>query len=348
MIEYKRIFILGAGFSKAFSIRMPQIADLTEELLSIDPKKNDNLYVDLRGFADQFPSFKQKGEERIKTIENIATVIFSKKIFTDFYEREYYNRLHYQMLRFVYEKTHKYNVDEDKIDVLSRFLKYCQEEHSKGITEFKINLIITFNYDLLIERCIREKLYREIHIDYGLPLQKYSTLKIKPSPFHTRPLQYLKLHGSFNWFLAKGADDCNIDSIYQLDEKDEYDEEDENLFIHEEDVPVFIPMAHAKESFLCGTLYNTLWTKISKYIDKSEGIIFIGYGFPETDVNNLCFFYDYKEKIREIVVWYENDNDPNLKRLRSIFGNEKVLNFDGAEYILNGLKNGFPLKTSRE
>ena len=32
-------------------------------------------------------------------------------------------------------------------------------------------------------------------------------------------------------------------------------------FIHNSDVPVFMPMAHAKEKFLTGSLFNTIWSK---------------------------------------------------------------------------------------
>jgi hypothetical protein len=148
------------------------------------------------------------------------------------------------------------------------------------------------------------------------------------------PIEYLKLHGSFNWFKAKGDDTdiFNANAIYHVDENDE------NYAIHKTDVPVFIPMAHSKESFLNGSLFTTLWARANDRLKNADEIVFIGYGFPFTDINNFSFFLEYKGKITKIVV-YEQPDSVNLDRLKLIFGADKIINMDAKQFIEENYQN---------
>ncbi|MCD6441582.1 MAG: hypothetical protein J7L86_07375, partial [Candidatus Marinimicrobia bacterium] len=99
----------------------------------------------------------------------------------------------------------------------------------------------------------------------------------------------------------------------------------------------FIPMAHGKELFLHGTLYNFLWVKAFNYLSDAREIYFIGYGFPETDINNLIYFWQFRNKIKNIIVYYENDNDPELSRLRKLFGSNVVKNVDAKKFLSDNM-----------
>jgi len=98
-------------------------------------------------------------------------------------------------------------------------------------------------------------------------------------------------------------------------------------------------MAHAKELFLHGTLYNTLWVKANYYLQNADEIYFIGYGFPETDIDNLLYFYQFKDKIKNIIVYYSKDKLSEFKRLERIFGTNKILNIDAKEFISKNYEN---------
>ena len=98
-------------------------------------------------------------------------------------------------------------------------------------------------------------------------------------------------------------------------------------------------MAHGKELFLHGSLYNFLWAKTFQYLHDAEEIFFIGYGFPETDINNLLYFSDpyLKRKIEKIVVLYRKNVKQNLKRLGNLFGPEKIINMDAKQFIKDNI-----------
>ena len=92
-------------------------------------------------------------------------------------------------------------------------------------------------------------------------------------------------------------------------------------------------MAHAKELFLYGTLFNILWAKATYYINHAKEIYFIGYGFPESDINNLLMFLKNKKKIKEIIVYYPDKKDEDLNRLIQIFGKKIVKNINALDYL---------------
>jgi hypothetical protein len=312
----KRCFVLGAGFSKSFCPDIPLISDLTD-LLFIEKMEESTKYLELCEYVRAIYRRSNKAKE-FRNIENIATAILSKRIFKDDLDRINHMVIRYQLLRLIHDKINTCRVTSPNAEqILRSFVAYCTGSRRNGET----NTIITFNYDLLIERT-------KGWIDYGSTVIGY--------PSYTKqdmlgyPVEYLKLHGSFNWFKAKGDDSTvfNSNAIYHVNE------DDENYQIHKTDVPVFIPMAHSKESFLNGSLFNTLWAKANDRLKNSDEIIFIGYGFPFTDMNNFAFFLEYKEKITSVVVC-EDPQSMNLSRLQTIFGKHKVSNVDAKEYIAN-------------
>jgi len=300
--------------------------DLSRDLFSDKKFFSDNRNQELKELLQEFRKLKPTDED-FYSIENVTTTIFSKKIFRDFYEEERYKRMENQILRFIHQKLRGRKTDPENEDILVDFLDHC---FKKPLTENNNqNLIITFNYDLLLEYILKKhRSTLELETYYGVKLRRYS----RPTEPETRyRLEILKLHGSFNWFVAKGSSDRNITSIYQVDP------EDRDYFIHENDVPVFIPMSHGKEFYLTGTLYNTLWVKASYYLEKAEEIYFIGYGFPASDINNLLFFGKHKNKIRKVVVHYKNDVDANLVRLKELLGKERVLSSDAKIFLSENL-----------
>jgi hypothetical protein len=326
MKNYDRIIVLGSGFSKSFSSCMHSMNDLTNQLFDDDDFFKSDRNSELKEMVEDFKSF-CSNILNIQTIESITTTIFSKRIFRDFYEEERFNRLQQQILLFIFEKLKDSTVDLESENTLYRFLQSSiQKPLESGSRK---NLLLTFNYDLLIENFLKK--YRDdlqLRIDYGVKLRSYRSFADRREEDDLIPFQMLKLHGSFNWFNARGSTDTNINSIYRVDP------DDENFFIHENDVPVFIPMVHAKELFLKGTLYNTLWTKAAYYLDKAKEICFLGYGFPATDINNLLFFGNYRDKITKIVVYHSEKDSKELTRLQQLFGTEKVV-FSDAKAFLN-------------
>lgn len=308
----KKAFILGAGFSKSFCNDMPAINDLTDKLFD-EKLQPQTEYPQL---CDFIKNYYNKGSQSpaIRDIENISTAILSKKIFKNDAEKFKFEILRYQILKIIHDKIKGHNIDtEEKKTLLKRFVNLCNEG--------KNNTLITFNYDLLIEST-------DEWITYGVT-NSYPATAIRQRL--GGPTEYIKLHGSFNWFRAKGTTEQDMHYIYRVDKQDD------EYSIHSDDVPVFIPMAHTKDSFLNGSLFNTLWAKASEALRVADEIYFLGYGFPTTDLSNLFYFLDYKEKIKKIVI-FDNPESENYKRIKSIFGSSVVIKQDAFEFISNHIE----------
>lgn len=319
---YRRVFVLGSGFSKSFLPSMPTLRDLN----SLIPE----------GIPDEFPHFKEycrrflqlcNGEREYLNIESLATSILSARIFPGERERLYHSSLRFEMLRFIASAIRRDDpVTGDSARTLSKFLKNCANHSSMDERD---TLLLTFNYDTLVERSIANEpdLKKNISVDYGVRIDRADR-----SAAHGKcdcTIDLIKLHGSLNWFPVKGTG-------YEFDLKNvcQVEPEDRSFPIYSEDTPIYIPMAHAKESFLRGSLFNLLWSKADFYLKNAEEISFLGYGFPQTDLNNLEFLLRHRDKFKNVVV-KENENSGDLKRLRALLGKDVVVDCDAKCFLEN-------------
>lgn len=322
--KYKRVYILGSGFSKSVSQTMPTLNDLTQELLLIDDKKN---YYELSNFIQNLIALSEANPE-VSTIEKITSIIISKGLFYNTEERIYYNTLKHQLLRWIFERIEADSpeVDPDKREALITFFKNNSTSISQE-TNKDLSLILSFNYDLLLERLLLQTGDSGWLFDYIINLNSYKGIQKTEAGDDHLVFEYLKLHGSLNWFTAPGADRNDLSNVYLVDENDP-----SRRLIHNRDIPVYIPMAFAKTEFFIGSLYNILWNIGRRCLEETDEIIFIGYGFPLTDIDNLYFFLNFKSKITDIVI-LEKENSPKIKRLEKLFKHSQIINQDAFDYI---------------
>ena len=317
---YRRIFVLGSGFSKSFSPQMPTLRDLNE-LIPF-------------GIPDEFPHFRDyckrflelcNGDKDYLGIEPLATSILSAQIFPGERERLYHASLRFELLRFIASVIRRDNVlDDSAAAILKQFLVSCENDSTAGSRE---TLLLSFNYDTLIESAIanNKELCEQVSVDYGIKIDPADRSAKRGKK--TCTIDLIKLHGSLNWFPVKGASD-------ELDLKNvcEVEPQDRSFPIYCEDTPIFIPMAHAKESFLRGSLFNLLWSKADYYLKNAEEIYFIGYGFPKTDVNNLEFLLRHRDRFKKVVV-FERNGGSDLLRLQKLLGESLVVSCDAKDFI---------------
>jgi hypothetical protein len=335
--NYKRILVLGAGFSKSFSESMPLIKDFSAGLLG----EIEGDFGRLKWFVQKFNNLSNQSGDFLD-FEQLGTLIFTKRIFKDFEEEIHFTHLKNQYLKYIYDCIIRYGVDNESFGIFSEFIKRVSCSWRARLSQISGEyLLITFNYDLLFEHAcedlghsLNQTDLRSAAWNYGVTLKSYNE-----DHFYDASDKYyfdiLKLHGSLNWFKAKGAESVDHHNIYEVNRTDR------NFPIHRHDAPCFIPMAHSKDSFLTGTLYNTLWSIAHNHFKEASEITFIGYGFPDTDLNNLCYFLEFKDKIKTIVI-KEYAGSERLARLKKIFGESKVINMDAKEYIKENILNAVP------
>ena len=316
---YRRIFVLGSGFSKSFCPQMPTLRDLNERIPF--------------GIPDEFPHLRDYCREFLKlcnnqpdylNIETLSTSILSAQIFPGVRESLYHSSLRFELLRFIAnEIRHDKGMDADSAAVLRKFLAGCENCPSEGVRD---TLLLSFNYDTLIEDVITAdpELAARVAVDYGVRIDPADRSAVRAP--RTLTIDLIKLHGSLNWYPVKGASDpLDLKNVCQVEPCDR------SFPIYREDTPIYIPMAHAKESFLRGSLFNLLWSKADYYLKNAQEIYFLGYGFPKTDMNNLEFLLRHRERFKKVVV-FEHAGCAVLERLQKLLG-DLVESCDAKEFL---------------
>ncbi|MBQ6904980.1 MAG: SIR2 family protein [Spirochaetia bacterium] len=316
MDTYKWIYVLGSGFSKSISKNMPAMSGLSQELRLA----KDSKYPELMDFMRNLDR-KTNGSKELTSMEAVCSLILGRDIYYNSSVYLYYQILQNQLVHWLYEKidTAADHVDADKVEGLKNFIMQCACP-ANG----EKSLVITFNYDLLIERLFASMKDLPCRLDYIIRLNSYFGEAEIDTGKEIFP--YLKLHGSFNWFRSPGSIVCNTDNVY-LTEEGGYS----RSLIHHNDIPVFVPMTFSKQSYLEGSFFNVLWNIAQRYLEMAEEIVFIGYGFPVTDLINLAFFLNYKDKIKHIVI--KGEEVIRKSRLEALFGKERIVDQDAVDYL---------------
>lgn len=311
---------MGSGFSKSFCPQMPTLRDLNELI----PFGISDEFPHLRDHCRRFLELCNNQAEYLN-IETLSTSILSAQIFPGMRESLYHSSLRFELLRFIASAIRQdHVVDRESAEILRDFLASCVNCPGEGIRD---TLLLSFNYDTLVEDVIadNEKLSKNVSVDYGVRIDPADRSAVRAPRTHTVDL--IKLHGSLNWYAVKGASDSlDLKNVCQVEPCDR------SFPIYREDTPIYIPMAHAKESFLRGSLFNLLWSKADYYLKNAEEIYFLGYGFPKTDMNNLEFLLSHRERFKKVVV-FEKPGHPELDRLVGLFGEDLVQSMDAKNFL---------------
>lgn len=318
--SFRKVYVLGSGFSKSLCPSLPTLKDLDGRLF----RPLGSGLGQLEEYCKEFASLCNRQPEYLK-VEDVATAILGVQVFPGEEDRLRHETLRFQLLRFIQRSMRQHHpLADDSARILGKFLSACVHDSEDDGDR---SLVISFNYDTLLENQLRSSPPSGgCRVDYGInlvPADAQSEIR-QPSP---QRLSLLKLHGSLNWYRLKGAalqSDLRSASLVE--------EGDASAALYQSDNPIFIPMAHAKDTYLRGSLFSMLWAKADYYLGLAEEIHYIGYGFPRTDINNLAFLLRHRTRTRSVVV-FENESDPELDRLRRLLGTDRVINQDARLWL---------------
>lgn len=299
---------------------MPTLKDLNARI----PDGIGNECLNLRNYCYWLRELCRSEAEYLK-IESVATIILAAQIFPSEAERLRHAELRFELLRFIAMSMRRtVPLSEQASRVLSKFLSSVSNDRKNSRRD---NLILSFNYDTLIEDQVLQdpNLFQSTSIDYGVNMER-ADRSAQNSP-RERTVDLLKLHGSLNWYAVKGAgEEFDIKNVCRIERNDR------SFPMYEKDNPIFIPMAHAKESFLKGSLFNVIWSKADYFLSHADEIFVIGYGFPQTDGNSFPFLLKHRDRIRKVVV-FEKESSPEIARLERLFGKETLACQDAKEFL---------------
>lgn len=343
MSSDNRVYVLGAGFTKAFAPNAPLLID----------------NYDLDGVRDEFCRF-PFASQILENERRADGKLDIERLMT---------RLHAGM---PYDQHHRVNhelallLERIKDIFVKRLSATVREElHLEELAAFAAHVIasratcITFNYDDLLDEALWR--VRSVHFaDFYLPAGPYwhpdggygfycrpssSCVRDRTGMIDLSTSRLLKLHGSTNWFPRRGSrPPYALDSIvhheYWLPANDEAESQLRNASVlehHLEQTPFIIPPVLAKASDLAEPVITMIWSSAFESLRQATEVVFIGYSFPVTDLSARFLFTETlaheSQKVRVVNYADEAKERERIKRAyRRVFPalTDGQFEFDGA------------------
>jgi hypothetical protein len=267
-----RVFLLGAGFSKAIDDRMPLLGELGERVRADLNSKHIVIGPEL---------------DAIEDVEQWLTLLAEPAPWLDLSARSRNTALFADVstsIRDVIAKVQLEAVKSPK-DWLMTLVRHWHDTKAT---------VITFNYDYLVERAY-------LDVDHADPnrwapdvcpipvtpaqLRVAGVGRIKPQTF-----KLLKLHGSLDWWYS-GPYSEQADPIYWMgwtrdpggDIIPLWSEFGGELLVADK-VPMLIPPTATKGPFYRNTLVAAQWRLVAEALNQAEELVMMGYSAPPTDL----------------------------------------------------------------
>lgn len=300
----KRLLILGSGFSKAFSEKMPVVRELAEAL---------------KEQIKKYPKLKDLEDSRYQHLLNDPELLLTYLAQDQPWKRP--------------DETHEDRALFLRISKwLVEYIEQCEDLAFQNITNMGIftdlaqwlhntqTPVITFNYDTVLERCCYKVVETPIPSDHTPWIKKLygpkETLPLYASNLYQMPFgmipqragptplpppqpsfHLVKLHGSINWFYSGGEQFPGEQVYFRLvDSKSPYkdmtgsddflpfDLKTEIKKLLSDKTPLIIPPIAEKSRFYSNQTVRSLWGKAREYLAQAEEIYCIGYSLPDTDL----------------------------------------------------------------
>lgn len=234
--------------------------------------------------------------------------------------------------------------------VLRKFAAHCLSENAT---------CVTFNYDDLLD----EHLYNaSLPISEGgeppicwNPTYGYGFV-CQPSETYVRQTYeesfrvfpwLLKLHGSVNWFAIRGTPQpYGVDSIKHHEDWWSHPLgkiRPEGLQLYLEIEPFIVPPVLGKSQLSDNRLLELIWWKAHWNLQMADKVVFIGYSLPVTDIAAKFLFRDGLWRLPgskvvdvQVIDWDPDNNEEKRERIRNAYRDvhagipESCFHFDGA------------------
>ena len=331
------VFILGAGFSRAISEHMPTMKDLSIEVIERLKQGNVVLPPELRQLGDNIElwmSYLSQSQPWLTApdIELYRSIAF---------------RMREQISQIIDERTSLASAYEAPI-WLSKLIRSWHEKKA---------VVITLNYDTLIERAAKE-----VRVDDKS--NKFHPSDIYPSYFtniasrsgealwagedrHT--FIYLKLHGSSNWYYS-GREEFYGETIFfadvpELGVQSETTRDDQSRLkgLSKDKAKLIIPPVAEKTTYFNNETVRALWREAGEATRNAESIFIVGYSLPNSDLG-MRLFLSCNQPNPQTPVYVVNTDPQLLPHYRTWLPNCNILDDFGCSHspVLE-LANNYPI-----
>jgi hypothetical protein len=295
-LENNTVFVLGAGFTKAFVPDAPLLIDdyggprLLRELKALPAASKilqNELRLSSRGFID---------------LERIMTRLYSRLPYDA--ESEVSNEFGLLLARLTEAFQERLRAAKNQVvhaEDLKTLASVCGR---RSIS------CITFNYDDILDEALYQ-VKRSVsptsvslsphawNIDRGYGFFCRSSVTILGADPHIdvfpSALLLLKLHGSVNWRVALGSR-----SPYQTENLVHHERWSrssvhpypslQDVEIHLEPSPIVVPPVLAKDRLLMEPFVRVVWARAKELLSDAQMVVFVGYSLPLADIASRYLF----------------------------------------------------------
>jgi len=294
----KTIFVLGAGFTRAFFPKSPLLlADYRGEQLLEEVKA-------LRA-ATKILETELRISNGCLNLERLLTRLHSQMPYEPRVgELDEYRVLSNRLVEAFEKRLRSALRDEVHLNDLKAFAHLCAREEID---------CITFNYDTALDQALHGVKCREGRkratdepeslapwdpdTGYGFFCPASPTV-LGDSPFadiYPTRMVLLKLHGSLNWRVTIGTQEpYRLGDIVHHDEWSRSDVKPwpkqariESLL---EKRPILVPPLPGKDALLVSPVLCTVWRRAWDLLTRAEEVVFVGYSLPLTDIASRYLF----------------------------------------------------------
>jgi hypothetical protein len=268
-----RVFVLGAGFSKAINTGMPVLSELTDGVASILDSWGIGIGHDLEAIADV--------ERWLSFLADPAPWLGSSE-----QGRNY--ALFGDVSRAIHEVLTAMEVTASVRSAPPWLFSLVRYWNSESAT------VITFNYDRLVELAFldimsKSGMYWASDL-YSIPISPAVQRVGGPARQRLPAFKLLKLHGSLSWWYS-GPDAEQSDPIYWMGWRGRFGDGIQPLWpefggesLVMDKLPMLVPPAATKTPFYKNRLLAAQWAQAAEALRAAEELVLMGYSIPVTDL----------------------------------------------------------------
>ena len=317
----EQLFVLGSGFSKAYSESMPTVNELAG-LLKCQNYLAEEPYASLTSDPElllTYLSWEQPWQKRQE----------------HWLERSHFERTQREIATSIARSEHDAFEQAGVVDWLKDLIEYFHEHKQ---------VVISFNYDTIIERVchqIQPRSFGTFISDfafYRLPLTLISSrVKGGGHIFNAESFHLIKLHGSINWYYS-GMEQFPGEQVYLrsvdtespfhdgIDERNpEYgNKSSEVAQLLVDKTQMIIPPVAEKSRFYSNQTIRSLWWAAREAMQRASQMFFVGYSLPPTDLSTKMMLKAHANPDEVFIV--NRDPDAVEDRYYDVFPESEIKN----------------------
>ena len=325
------VFVLGAGFTRAFVPKSP---------LMVDDFGNDEMEAKVIGLPHASRILEQECKRNHNGLINIERLMTRLDSLMPYdlgqgAADEFKHLLSEVRKGFRHRIESAVTSEDFQKEALDKFVRNCDT--------MKVNFI-TFNYDDILDRALYEGAGWDPSSGYGflcLPSRNVLGSYYADTGEPSKTL-LLKLHGSVNWMPKVGyMEPYVMDAITHHAQwwspKDDSPVDESTIRFYLESEPLMIPPVLSKSGLVEQPVLRLVWRRAFELLAKARSVVFLGYSFPTTDVAAQTIFHEALEDFSMDDVLVVNlaesasDQEEIRDRYQAVLGDipEDRFNFQG-------------------